>query len=120
MRDRLVRVVRALEHVAEREDHRLPSVRGSRARAPFTTTATPSAFIPVITPMSPGHATLANGIAPSLAHEEHGLVAVEHVARLEVERARRASVCPSFVAPGPRTNAEQPMSGECSKLSAMS
>jgi len=44
-----------------------PETRGSRARPPLTTTATPSRFIPLSTPTIPGHATLANGTLPSSA-----------------------------------------------------
>ena len=41
-----------------------PRSEGSLARAPCTATKMPERLSPVSTPVSPGHATEANGIAP--------------------------------------------------------
>ena len=85
-RDRLVHVVRSLEHVTQREDHRLSfHARLSRPRTinddgdPLRIHSGHHADEP-----RPGDAGKRDGAV--LAHEEHGLVPIELVTRLEVER----------------------------------
>jgi hypothetical protein len=118
-RERFVRVARVGERFSQENATGMPVLLGSRARATVNATATPSAFMPVTTPRKPGHATLANGIAPSSCTMKTTFSRSKTSAASK-SNARAKSACPSAVRSGPITNAVHPRSGECSNPSAMS